>query len=76
MGYIVAVIARGAFHALGGYLYWMSYMPKNFPQSLKSLYPILYNYSYLLAEGVITVIILCIPAVMRGLNRVKRTALE
>ncbi len=76
VGYIVAVIARGAFHALGGYLYWMSYMPKNFPQSLKSLYPILYNYSYLLAEGVITVIILCIPAVMRGLNRVKRTALE
>ena len=26
-GYIIAVIARGAFHSLGGYLYWMSYMP-------------------------------------------------
>lgn len=76
VGYIVAVIVRGAFHALGGYLYWMSYMPENFPQSLRSLYPILYNYSYLLAEGVITVIILCIPAVMKGLNRVKRIALE
>lgn len=75
-GYIVAVIARGAFHALGGYLYWMSYMPKNFPQSLRSLYPILYNYSYLLAEGVITVIILSIPAVAKGLNRVKRIALD
>ena len=46
-GYIVAVIARGAFHALGGYLYWMSYMPDNFPQSLKSIYPIAYNYSYI-----------------------------
>ena len=75
-GYIVAVIARGAFHALGGYLYWMDYMPDNFPQSLRSLYPILYNYSYLLAEGVITVIILCIPAVIKGLNRVKRIALD
>ena len=65
-GYIVAVIARGAFHALGGYLYWMDYMPENFPKALTSLYPILYNYSYLLAEGVITVIIISIPAVAKG----------
>ena len=75
-GYIVGVIARGAFHALGGYLYWMDYMPENFPKALSSVYPILYNYSYLLAEGVITVIIICIPAVAKGLNRVKRIALE
>ena len=75
-GYIVAVIARGAFHALGGYLYWMDYMPENFPKALSSVYPILCNYSYLLAEGVITVIIICIPAVAKGLNRVKRIALE
>ena len=53
-GYIVAVIARGAFHSLGGYLYWMSYMPENFPHSLTAVYPIAYNYSYLLAEGIIT----------------------
>ena len=26
-------------------------MPENFPQSLKAVYPIVYNYSYLLAEG-------------------------
>ena len=75
-GFIGAVIARGAFHALGGYLYWMDYMPENFPKALSSLYPILYNYSYLLVEGVITVIIICIPAVAKGLNRVKQTALE
>ena len=58
IGYIAAVLARGFFHSLGGYLYWMDYMPENFPQSLRALYPIIYNYSYLLAEGVITVIIL------------------
>ena len=40
-GYIIAVIARGAFHSLGGYLYWMSYMPDNFPKSLTAVYPIL-----------------------------------
>ena len=75
-GYIAAVIARGAFHALGGYLYWMDYMPDNFPKALTSVYPIVYNYSYLVAEGIITVIIISIPAVSKALNRVKQTALQ
>lgn len=73
-GYIVAVLARGAFHALGGYLYWMSYMPENFPQALKSVYPIVYNYSYLLAEGVLTVLVISIPAVKKALAQIKRIA--
>lgn len=75
-GYVAAVLARGAFHALGGYLYWMNYMPENFPQSLKSIYPIAYNYSFLLAEGLITIVILSIPAVTKALNQVKRMALS
>ena len=75
-GYILAVVARGAFHALGGYLYWMDYMPDNFPKSLTAVYPILYNYSYLLVEGVITVIVISIPAVAKGLARVKKIAVE
>ena len=75
-GYIIAVIARGAFHSLGGYLYWMSYMPDNFPKSLTAVYPILYNYSYLLAEGIITVIIISVPAVSKALIQVKRAALQ
>lgn len=73
-GYIAAVLARGAFHALGGYLYWMSYMPENFPQALKSVYPIVYNYSYLLAEGVLTVLVISIPAVKKALAQIKRIA--
>ena len=73
-GYIAAVLARGAFHALGGYLYWMSYMPENFPQALKSVYPIVYNYSFLLAEGVLTVIIISIPTVKKALAQIKRIA--
>ena len=75
-GYIVAVLARGAFHALGGYLYWMDYMPDNFPAALKSIYPIAYNYSFLLAEAVITLIIVAIPAVSRALDQVRKTALS
>lgn len=74
-GYIAAVIARGFFHSLGGYLYWMSYMPDNFPKSLTAVYPIVYNYSYLLAEGIITVIVISIPAVAKALTQVKKSAL-
>ncbi len=70
-GYILAVIVRGAFHALGGYLYWMSYMPESFPKSLTAIYPIVYNYSYLLAEGVLTVIVISIPAVSKALNQIR-----
>ena len=76
IGYIAAVLARGFFHSLGGYLYWMDYMPENFPQSLRALYPIIYNYSYLLAEGVITVIIIRLPAVSNALERVRKSAVR
>ncbi len=74
IGYIVAVLLRGVFHTIGGYLYWMDYMPENFPQSLRTLYPIIYNYSYLLAEGAITVVVLQIPAVQNALERVRKMA--
>lgn len=75
-GYAAAVLARGAFHALGGYLYWMSYMPDNFPPSLKGVYPIVYNYSYLLVEALITAAVISVPAVASALNQVKRTAVS
>lgn len=75
-GYAVAVLARGAFHALGGYLYWMSYMPDTFPQSLKGVYPIVYNYSFLLVEALITAAVISVPAVASALNQVKRTAVS
>ena len=54
----------------------MSYMPESFPQSLKSVYPIVYNYSFLFAEGLITIVIISVPAVTRALNQVKRMALS
>lgn len=75
-GYAAAVLARGAFHALGGYLYWMSYMPDNFPPSLKGVYPIVYNYSFLLVEALITAAVISVPAVASALNQVKRTAVS
>lgn len=76
LGYIAAVLARGAFHSLGGYLYWMDYMPESFPQALRNLYPIVYNYSYLLAEGLVTVIIIKLPAVEKALERIREAAVS
>ena len=64
--YVAAILARGVFHVLGGYLYWMSYMPENYPKSLSAIYPIVYNYSYILAEGVITLILISIPGCFKS----------
>lgn len=75
-GYIAAIIARGAFHSLGGYLYWMEYMPEAFPKALAGVYPIVYNYSYILAEGAATVIILMLPPVKKALEAVRKTAVS
>lgn len=55
----------------GGYLYWMDYMPDNFPKSLTALYPIIYNYSYILLEGVLTIVVISIPAVSSALGRMR-----
>ena len=73
-GYLLAIFIRGAFHSIGGYLYWMDYMPDSFPKSLAAIYPIAYNYSYILAEGIVTVIILLLPPVKNAMTRVKALA--
>lgn len=75
IGYLAGVLGRLVFVTLGGYIYWMSYMPSNFPKSLTAIYPIAYNGSYILGEGIITVIILAIPAVSGGIARVRKLAL-
>ncbi len=75
-GYLLGILARGAFHSLGGYLFWMSYMPENFPKALEFLYPIIYNYSFILAEGLITVIVISLPPVAKALRLVKEAALK
>lgn len=72
--YFLAIMVRGLFHTIGGYLYWMDYMPESFPQSLAALYPVIYNYSYILIEGVITILILKIPAVGKMLKRLQAIA--
>lgn len=75
-GYILGNLMRGLFHTIGGYLYWMDYMPENFPASLASVYPIVYNYSYVLAEGILTVIVISLPPVKKALAQLKKSAIS
>lgn len=74
LAYLLAILARGLFHTIGGYLYWMDYMPDNFPKSLTILYPVIYNYSYILVEGIITIVLLKIPAVSKMFKRLQTLA--
>lgn len=76
IGYIVAILLRGLFHAIGGYLYWMEYMPDNFPKSLSAVYPIIYNYSYIIIEGIITVIVIMLPPVKKAIAEITQMARE
>ena len=73
-GYLAGALLRGLFHSIGGYLYWMEYMPDNFPKSLSAVYPVLYNYAYILAEAAITVIVISLPPVVQGLRTVNKMA--
>ncbi len=76
IGYVVAVLLRGAFHSIGGYIYWMDYMPENFPARLAVIYPIVYNYAYILVECIITAVIIMLPPVKNAIDRVTKMARE
>ena len=76
IGYLAGIFGRGVFLSLGGYIYWMSYMPESFPKAISGIYPIVYNYSYILVEGIITVILISIPAVSVSLKKIKEMATE
>lgn len=74
VGYVVGVVLRGISHVIGGYMYWMDGMPEKFPKALKFAYPIIYNFSYIGAEAILTVILLFIPGVAAVLIRLRREA--
>ncbi len=73
-GYLLGIVARGAFHALGGYLYWMDSVPETFPASLTFAYPLVYNYTYILLEGALTLAVLLLPPVAKAMKQMSRMA--
>ena len=74
IGYIVACIVRGLFHTIGGYIYWMDYMPDSFPKNLAAIYPIVYNYFYILTEMIVTLIVINLPPVKKAIKKVVNLA--
>jgi thiamine transporter len=70
-GYIAGITMRFVFASLAGYLYWMESMPEEFPKSLKAIYPLVYNGLYIYAEGIVTVLVLLVPAVAGIMVRTK-----
>lgn len=76
LAYFLAILARGLFHTIGGYLYWMDYMPEEFPKNLAVLYPVIYNYTYILIEGIATILVLKIPVVNKMFKRLTALATD
>lgn len=71
IGYIVGVLGRFVFSTLSGVIFFASYAPEGMNPWV---YSILYQGTYLGAEGIITLIIISIPPVAKGLERVKAEA--
>ncbi len=72
IGYVVGIIGRLFFSWLSGILFFASYAESY--QMLPALYSFYYNGSYIGVEGVITLIIISLPPVKKGLDAVKRMA--
>lgn len=71
IGYVAGVLGRFVFSTLSGIVFFAAYAPEGMSPVL---YSIGYQASYLLPEMVVTLCILCIPAVGNALARVKRNA--
>ena len=73
LGYIIGVLGRFVFAFLSGLIFFSHYAPEGTPAAL---YSFTYNGSYLAVEAVITLIIIAIPPVSKGLALIKREALQ
>lgn len=70
-GYLLGITGRLFFAVLSGVVFFASYAgDKNV-----FWYSFTYNFAYIGIEGIITVIVLMIPAVKKGLNQIKEIAL-
>ena len=70
VGYIVGILGRFFFSWLSGVLFFASYAESY--NMLPAFYSFCYNGSYIAAEGVITLIIISLPPVRKGLDAIKR----
>ena len=75
-GYIVGVLGRFAFHMVSGLIFYTSYVD-TFEGNVAAVWAsTLYNMSYIFPEAVLTIILLAVPAVRNGLEKIKCMASE
>ncbi len=74
VGYLVSIFGRFVFGVLSGIFFFASYAEGTGFGPF--IYSVLYNGSYIGLEGIITIAILFIPAVRKGLNYIKKLALS
>lgn len=72
IGYFVALLGRFFFAWLSGVVFFASYA--NGSGMNVPVYSLVYNGSYIFTEGIITIIIISIPAVNKALNHIKALA--
>ena len=72
-GYFAGILGRYFFSVLSGVVFFADYAPEG---SSALGYSLTYNASYIGAEAILTVVVLCIPSVRAALNRIKTEALE
>jgi thiamine transporter len=70
LGYIVGVLGRFVFAWLSGVLFFAAYAEGT--GMGPALYSLAYNGSYLLAEGIVTLIIISLPPVISGLAQIRK----
>ncbi len=72
-GYLAGVLGRYLFAILSGVIFFGMYAPEG---TSALMYSVTYNGGYLAAEAVMTIVLLLIPAVRKGLAQVKKIANE
>lgn len=73
IGYVAAVLGRWIFATISGVIFFAAYAPEGMHPLV---YSMVYNGSYLLAEAVVTLIVISIPPVSKALIHIKQRAVE
>lgn len=71
-GYVFGVFGRYLCHAISGLIFFSIYAGSQNP----IIYTAVYNASYILPEAIMTVVLLLIPVLQKGISEVKRMTVE
>jgi len=73
-GYIVGVLGRFFFHMVSGLIFYTAYVDTLQGNVAAVWASTLYNMSYIFPEAILTIVLLSVPAVKGGLERIKLMA--